>query len=68
MYSGSDESVVYQKIMLMPTVYSRIDVTIFPLAALGIAVFTLDNSMSSKCLILGKIHLHLAFKIHTCAL
>ena len=57
-----------KNLLLFPAVSSHTNVITLSASSIGYCSFLLDEALSSKYLILGKIHLHFAFKIHACAL
>ena len=65
---GTGGSAVCKNLMSIPALHNRTDVITLSASSIGYCSFLLDEALSSKYLILGKIHLHLGFKILACAL
>ena len=65
---GTGGSAVCKNLLLLPAVSIHTNVITLSASSISYCSFLLDEALSSKYLILGKIHLHLAFKILACAL
>ena len=60
---GTGGSAVCKNLLLFPAVSIHTNVITLSVSCIGYCSFLLDEALSSKYLILGKIHLHLVFKI-----